>query len=226
MTPKDAEAAIEPTAVVPSDSARRERVIAYIDGFNLYQGMREGGLRHCYWLNLEALITRLLKPSQTLARIRYFTASVVGNHDKGRRQATYLDALRLLPSVTIQFGVYQSEPIRCGRCHVNWTIPKEKQTDVAIATAMMLDAHNRACETAMLVTGDSDLIPPVQAIRKNFTDMRVVVAFPPNRVTRQLQQTAHAHIFINRATLEDCQFDDAVLKPNGHTLRRPGKWTE
>ena len=42
----------------------QERVIAYIDGFNLYFGLREARLRHCYWLNVAALVGNLLKPHQ------------------------------------------------------------------------------------------------------------------------------------------------------------------
>jgi hypothetical protein len=42
--------------------AANQRVIAYIDGFNLYFGLRESGLRRCYWLNLPALAESLLRP--------------------------------------------------------------------------------------------------------------------------------------------------------------------
>jgi hypothetical protein len=31
-------------------------VIAYIDGFNLYHGLREKGWKWAYWLNLQALM--------------------------------------------------------------------------------------------------------------------------------------------------------------------------
>jgi hypothetical protein len=42
-----------------------ERVAAYIDGFNLYFGIREKGRRHL-WLDLERLVHSLLKPHQQL----------------------------------------------------------------------------------------------------------------------------------------------------------------
>ena len=72
---------------------KNERVIVYIDGFNLYFGMREAGLDNCRWLNLEKMVSKLLQPNQTLKEIKYFTSRVSNNPDKQKRQSTYIDAL-------------------------------------------------------------------------------------------------------------------------------------
>jgi hypothetical protein len=51
------------------------RVIAYVDGFNLYHGLRER-FRHRYlWLDLHRLVQRL-RPGDTIVAVRYFTAAV------------------------------------------------------------------------------------------------------------------------------------------------------
>jgi hypothetical protein len=42
-----------------------ERVITYIDGFNLYFGLKSNGWDRFLWLNLRALSQNLLKPHQT-----------------------------------------------------------------------------------------------------------------------------------------------------------------
>jgi hypothetical protein len=39
-----------------------ERVIAYIDGFNLYFGLKSTGWKKFYWLNLQSMVQNLLKP--------------------------------------------------------------------------------------------------------------------------------------------------------------------
>ena len=49
-----------------------ERVIAYVDGYNLYYGLREKGWRRFYWLNIQAMAQHLLKPNQTLVTTKYF----------------------------------------------------------------------------------------------------------------------------------------------------------
>ena len=53
-----------------------QRVIAYIDGFNLYYGLRAAGWRRYYRLDLRRLAENLLRPGQTLATVRYFSARV------------------------------------------------------------------------------------------------------------------------------------------------------
>jgi hypothetical protein len=63
-----------------------ERVIAYVDGYNLYYSLRSKGWKWFYWLNLQALVQRLLKPRQTLTALKYFTTIITEPDDKRRRQ--------------------------------------------------------------------------------------------------------------------------------------------
>ena len=53
-----------------------EIVNFYVDGLNLYNGLKSAGLRKHYWLNLEELSKLLLKPNQKLNQIKYFTSIV------------------------------------------------------------------------------------------------------------------------------------------------------
>ena len=57
---------------------RLRRVIAYIDGFNLYHGLRESKLGRYYWLNLQALAENLLRTGKQLVLTKYFTARISG----------------------------------------------------------------------------------------------------------------------------------------------------
>ena len=74
-----------------------ERLIFYIDGFNLYFGLRERGWRKYYWLNLQEMCSRLIRSGQELVKVQYFTARInQAKEDKRRRQLTYLEALTFL----------------------------------------------------------------------------------------------------------------------------------
>ena len=42
------------------------RVIAYVDGYNLYHGLKAKNWQRFYWLNIPALAGHLLKPHQAL----------------------------------------------------------------------------------------------------------------------------------------------------------------
>lgn len=169
------------------------RVVAYIDGFNLYYGMRSRGWRRYYWLDLNQLAERLLRSGQMLESVKYFTARVipdVGSEDKARRQNTYLEALGTLPDLAIQYGYYLPKTQQCSACGATWRTYEEKMTDVNIAVEMLSDAYENRFDTAIVVSADSDLARPITAIRERFPGKRVVVAFPPNRFSFHLRNIA------------------------------------
>ena len=73
-----------------------QRVTVYMDGFNLYYGLKSKGWRRYYWLDLRRLAMKLLGRNQRLVAVRYFTtrlSSRVSGQAKWRRQNTYLDLL-------------------------------------------------------------------------------------------------------------------------------------
>jgi hypothetical protein len=57
-----------------SNIPKKERVIVYVDGFNLYFGLLEAGFNNCKWLNINKLATNLLQIDQELIEIKYFTS--------------------------------------------------------------------------------------------------------------------------------------------------------
>ncbi len=71
-----------------------QRVVAYIDGFSLYHGLKEAGWRRYYWLNLRTMCQLLLADNQHLENVKYFTSRVRNPEDKRRRQTAYLMALK------------------------------------------------------------------------------------------------------------------------------------
>ena len=93
----------------------KEKVIAYIDGFNLYFGMVEAGFDYCKWLNLKLLVENLLKPTQELIEVKYFTSRVSNNPEKQKRQSLYIDALHSI-GVKIIYGNYLDGNVKCLRC--------------------------------------------------------------------------------------------------------------
>lgn len=111
-----------------------ERVVAYIDGFNLYYGLRAGGLDRFRWLDLHQLVQHLIKPHQTLEAIESFTTLLSPRADgKHLRQRTYLEAVATLPLLTITYGRYMRKEGNCYRCNHRWPQREEKMTDVNIA---------------------------------------------------------------------------------------------
>ncbi|MGB4726560.1 MAG: NYN domain-containing protein, partial [Thermogutta sp.] len=54
------------------------RVMLYVDGFNLYFGLRTKGWKRYYWLDVQRLGEKLLRPNQSLVGVKYFTADIRG----------------------------------------------------------------------------------------------------------------------------------------------------
>lgn len=201
-----------------------ERVIAYIDGFNLYFGLKSKGWQRYLWLNQQNLVKSLLKPQQSLVFTKYFTARISGPPDKQKRQTTYIEALNTLPDFKIFYGKYQHIPRQCRQCGFEDEFPNEKMTDVNIAVELLSDAFQDRYDTAFLISADSDLVPPITQIRFLFPNKRVVVAFPPDRFSKDLANFARFSFTIGRGKISKSLFPAEVAKPDGFILKCPDSW--
>lgn len=212
---------------MPVSTPSTYRVITYIDGFNLYFGLRSKGWRSFYWLDVHALSQKLLKPGQTLVAVKYFTSrvsSTPGNPDKPQRQNTFLEALATRPLTSLFFGHYLSKPVKCQQCGAQWLKNDEKMTDVNIATELLSDAFQDRFDTALLISADSDLVGPISKVRDLFPTKRVIAIFPPDRTSKRLAQTANAHFTLGPGLLGQSLLPDPVLKPDGYALHCPTHW--
>lgn len=207
---------------------QRGRVIAYVDGYNLYHGIREREWQRFLWLDLPQLCSSLIKETQDLVLTKYFTTRISAPESKRKRQSDYLEALQLhcRNSIKMFWGHYQIEPWTCNSCGQSEPVPHEKKTDVNIAVEMMVDAFQNNFDSALLVSADSDLVPPIKSIRRLYPDKRIIVAFPPARFSAELQGQAHGHFEIGRAKFAGAQLPETIVKNDGATLTRPAKWTD
>jgi uncharacterized LabA/DUF88 family protein len=208
------------------------RAIVYIDGFNLYFGLREQGWRKYYWLNISQVSTYLARDGQRVTLVKYFTSRIKGPPDKLKRQGDYLTALKTLSNVQRIEGQYRSDPILCPHCRVQIGCKDcgilaydqhEKMTDVNIATHMFVDAMKDRMDDAILVTGDSDQRPTVDALRKVF-NKRVIVCFPPRRYSKNLEDGASESFFAPEEHYRKSQFPQVVDVAGGFTVVKPDRW--
>ena len=203
------------------------RVVVYVDGFNLYYGLKSKGWRRYLWLDLHKLALGLLKAGQSLVSVKYFTSNVFqepGDPDKPRRQGNYLEALGTLPDLTIHLGAFMKKTRTCNACgHVTESY-EEKMTDVNLAVELLSDAQDNKYDVAILVSADSDLAGPIDAVLARFPSKKVVVAFPPDRVSKHLKRIASAHTSISQVTIRNSQFPHDVPKQDGYVLTRPPSW--
>jgi len=204
---------------------KSEKVIAYIDGFNLYFGLRNKGWRCYYWLDVESLCQKLLNPRQHLILVKYFTSRIKkSSPEKRKRQSTYIEALSTLEGVRLYYGKYVLTPIECRNCGHKDEIQEEKMTDVQLAVEMVCDAFRNKYNTALVVSGDIDLVPSIERVRAEFPNKRIIVAFPPMRTADELRGVANGYIHVTEPILQKSLFPEEIPKIGGYILRRPPKW--
>lgn len=201
-------------------------VIAYIDGFNLYNGLKDAYQRRYLWLDLEKLCQSLLLPRQQLVSVKYFTAPVRRQAASLRRQQKFWNALEVhCNCVTIELGRFQQKTMTCRSCGSEWVTYEEKETDVAIAVALIEDAANQAFDTALIVSADSDLCPALRAVRRLHPKAKLVAAFPPARRSDDLRQAVDGSFTIARTKLAQALLPNKVWGPDGKAFPRPIKWS-
>lgn len=202
--------------------------MVYVDGMNLYHGVRSTGMPRFLWLDVWALSRSLLRPGQSLNGVKYYTSRFLSDGvDIGmvRRQSTHLDALETFDKLEIIEGKFQGKTGKCRECGNEWQSYEEKMTDVNIAIEMVCDAEDDAFDAALLVSGDGDLAGPISRVLSRHPEKRVVVAFPPRRRSDSLRHAASAHFNIRRSGLRNSQLPDRLHSADGYPLRRPPEWT-
>jgi len=208
----------------------------YVDAFNLYYGcLKQTSYR---WLDLGAL-ARALLPQHEVHRVRYFTAyvrAIPGDGDGGQpqRQQLYLRALATVPNLTIHLGHYLThvttmplaEPSGAGARFAQVVKTEEKGSDVNLATMLLLDAARQDFEQALVITNDSDLAFPIQAVRTEY-GFPVGVAYPCSRPGRhpsvRLRQVAMFTRDIREAALRRSQFPTMLRDAKG-PITKPPRW--
>jgi len=201
------------------------RVIVYVDGFNLYYGLKAKHRRKYHWLDLERLATSLLRPGQHLVQVRYFTARIRNKPLSEQRQDAYLSALDAhCPRIQIIEGRFQERQSICRVCQTSRTTYEEKETDVNLALAIAQDAALDRFDIAILISGDADLCPAIRVTRELARTKRIVAAFPPRRWSDALRAEADASFTIGDAKLRQSQLPHKVMLPTGLIVERPAYW--
>jgi hypothetical protein len=151
------------------------------------------------------------------------------NRDAPQRQQVYLRALKTIPSLSIHYGHYLSHVARMplanprgGVRTVEVVKTEEKGSDVNLATYLLLDAFQRDCDVAVVISNDSDLMLPIE-LAQSVLGIRVGVVnpHPPARRSRALQPTFFKQI--RTSALRASQFP-AVLRDARGEIRKPERW--
>ena len=202
------------------------RVIAYIDGFNLFHGLRSKYGRRYLWLDVERLIQRL-RPNDEIVVVKYFTALVIDNQPALDLQQNHLDALKAHSGekIDIVLGYYLRHDAACQQCGHQRVKYEEKETDVNIAVSLVADTVTQASDIAFIVSADSDLCPAIRTAREIDRSRGMITAFPPARSSFEIRSLVPASFVIGQPMLRSSLLPDTVVDPaTGQAFKRPPNW--
>ena len=213
----------------------KKRVTIYIDGFNFYYGLKriksaDVDWRKYYWIDYVKLFEQFVGPDQELAKVVYFTASPL-SPSKNSRQSALLNANKLLhpDKFEVVRGKYIGKTIECPHCKFAISKPEEKRTDVNLSVRMMGDCFMDKTDILVLVSADSDLVPPIEFIQSNHHNKKVKVYFPPANFSNDLKDNIIMHkwkpILLERNKIK---FENSIMPEridiNGKIVTIPDKW--
>lgn len=207
-----------------------------VDGFNMYHSAIEaykdlGGVT-TKWLNLHSLCTSLLPlvgADNSLERVYYFSAlaqhlSWTDPH-KVKRHRDYITCLESV-GVVKHLSRFKPKTLKYRYHNLRMDIKRyeEKETDVAIASKLFELLHNNKCDVAVLITGDTDLIPAVTTAQQIHPDKKILFAFPHKRKNTELASLFPDSFRIRARRYTRHQFPDPVLLRDGTKINKPSSW--
>jgi len=212
-----------------------ERVTVYVDGFNFYYGLRrmrvvDNDWQKFYWIDFVKFFEHFIDRSQILQKVVYFTTPPQ-NIQKSNRQAKLLEVNKLLNGNRFEviYGKFIDKWLICPKCKAKYKKPEEKRTDVNISVQMMNDCALDNTDVLLLITADSDLIPPLETIKANHPNKKIKILFPPKAFSNDLNNFVKAN---RRRVIElknhKIRFTRAIMPDtvtkDGITYTIPSKW--
>ncbi|HEX6370270.1 MAG TPA: NYN domain-containing protein [Longimicrobium sp.] len=187
-----------------AETPRKLRVEIFVDGTNFRIAQLEAGIQE---IDVPRLARQLTK-GYVLVKMRYYTSPLSGESSAYRGQHRFFERLRETKAVDLVLG--RNEPrrenIRCPSCGVISTHRRhvEKETDVNLATDMVVGAHANRYDVAMLVAGDTDYVPAVEAVQA--TGRKVIWChFPTQAHTDRLRQVCDGQVLLDEKFLRTCR---------------------
>ena len=205
------------------------RVVYLVDGFNLYHSLLDAERRvgrDLRWLDVAKLCASYLHalPGRcVVASVVFFFA--LPHHLELRHPGLVAQELRYLDApaatgVELRLGQFKRRTRTCPSCGQPIVAFEEKETDVAIGTTMAAMVCDNECDTVVLVTGDTDLLPAIRVARERRGEKCLAALFPLGRFNAQLQAAVDFSWTLKAATYIAHQLPDPVLTPDGRAITR------
>ncbi len=183
---------------------RQERVMVFIDGSNMYHSLKSFFNRTD--IDFGKFCAKLIG-HRHLVRTYYYNARVSRKEEPERyiSQVQFFDSVADIPYTELRLGhlVYNNWPS---------TPPYEKGVDVQLATDMLTHSFKNNYDTAILVAGDNDFVPSLQAVKDMGKHIEVAL-FGKEETSQELRRVADKILPITPKLLAECWKPKQAPKP-------------
>ena len=101
---------------------------------------------------------------------------------------------------------------------------EEKESDVNIAIHLVRDACRKNCNTAIILSGDSDLVPAIKMAKIENNNLKIGVVIPPNVQADSLKKASDFNIKLSEFSLSDFLFPKNIILDNKNIISCPTYW--
>ncbi len=210
------------------------RTCFFVDGFNLYHSICDAQKilpgKQLKWLDIHNLCKKhlhLIGHEAVLSQVSYFTAYAYHlaykNPNKISRHKAYTRALTAT-GVKVNESHFKKKDVYDAETGKKIIAHEEKETDVALACAVLEEANKGSFDTAVIVTGDTDLRPVISTFGRMNPEKKLLFAFPFGRKNKELAKISPDSFAFSAESYAKHQFPDKVLLPSGKFVHKPKEW--
>lgn len=223
--------AIGPSPLVGLGFVFMSKIFFFVDGFNLYhaldhlEGAKDHNRYHKYkWLSLSRL-ARCYVPDRrdSISGIEYFTTLASWDPAKVARHKVYIRAQES-EGVSVVYGEFKRKDRWCKQCRRSFSTYEEKQTDVNIAVRLFQHAFQEKYDKAIIISGDTDLLPAVRAVKSIYPGKGIGVVIPIGRSSEDFKKQTDFHFKMRESHLASSRYPDILKLADGTTLPCPPTW--
>ena len=172
------------------------RIRLFFDGKNFYRGCRETVPDRR--VDFGRLATWLVERAggERLWGAHYYTGVEIGERafDNGQsRLDAFLSVVEQLPGFFVRRFPRTMRTTRCSNCGDTFTYSREKEVDSAIVADMVSLAAEDAYDALVLVSGDADFVPALDAVRR-LGKLCLVATWGGEGLSARLRGAAYDHI--------------------------------
>lgn len=212
-----------------------QRVSFFIDGFNVYHSIKEalkiGAVKNAKWIDYRELCNTILVEfghfgtGSKLAEVHYFSALAEHLPDAqvANRHRALITALKST-GVKVTLGNFKRKMLKCKKCSKQYPGFEEKETDINLALALVKAFISDECDTAVIISGDTDLVAAVKTAKELFPEKPVGIGFPFLRKNDHFRNCADFTFNISAKRYQRHQLPNVITLEGGKEISKPTSW--